>query len=121
MDGALYLALTEAGTALGSRIVGCVYDRDIAVLIFLKACTGYKVRTHKTNLVAREEAEVFARRLLHKVLTLNIKLSAERNHAGAKLRILQIVRNLEHLCLTFRIVVDDQLHRIQDCHHAGLL
>ena len=121
MDGALYLTLTEAGTALGSRIIGSVYYGHIAVFVFLKTGTGYEISAHEANLVAREQTEVFTRRLLHEVLSLDVEFSAERNHTGAKLRILQVVRNLQHLGLALRIVVDDQFYRIQDCHHAGFL
>ena len=98
-----------------------MYYGHIAVLVLFKTGAGYKVSAHKTNLVAREQTEVFARRLLHEILALNVKLSAKRNHTGSKLWILQVVRNLQQLGLAFRIVVDDQLHRIQDCHHAGFL
>ena len=94
---------------------------DIAVLILLKSGTGHKVCAHQTHLIAREQTEVFARWLLHEVLTLNVKLSSKRNHSRSKLRILEVVRNLHHLSLTFRIVVDHQLHRIKDRHHTGSL
>ena len=91
----------------------------IAVLILFTSGTGNVISTHQTNLIAREHTEVLSGRNLHEVLTLNIHLTAERNHAGSQLRILQVVGNLQHLCLALRIIVNDQLHRIQNCHHTG--
>ena len=121
MNRTFYLSRIEAGTTLRLRIVGTVNNRYIAVCIFLASGAGNKVRVHQADLIAREETEVFLRRFFHKVLAFDVKFSAEWNLSGTKFLILHIVRCIQLLDLSFRIVVNDKLDRVKNCHHTGLL
>ena len=121
VDGSLDLSAVKAGSALCLRIVGTVDHRDLTIFILLKAGACNEISAHEADLIPREQAEIFFRRLLHKVLTLNIKLSGERNLAFSHFRIFQVIGYGQHFRLPFRIVVDHQLHRIQDRHHSGPL
>ena len=118
MDRSFYLSAGKAGTTLCLRIVCAVDLCHISVLVLLKACACHEICAHETYFVAREKTEVLLRRILHEVLTLDIEFSGERNLTLAHLRILQVIRDAQHLCLAFRIVVDDQLYRIEDSHHS---
>ena len=84
----------------------------ISIGILLTAGTLYKISSHETNLISGEHTEIFLRRLFHKVLPLDIKLASKRHLAASKLRILQVVRNVQFFHLAFWIVADHQLYGI---------
>ena len=92
---------------------------NISIGIFLKSGTLHKVRAHKTNFISREKAEILLRRILHKIIAVDVKLTAKGNFSHTQLRILQIVLNIKLLHLIFRIIVDDQFYRIQHSHDSG--
>ena len=121
MDGSLYFASLKTGTALCLRIIGAVYHGNVAVSILLTSCTLHEICAHQAYLIAGEHTEILFRRLFHEILPLNIKLPPKRHLPVSQLRILQIIGNIQHLHLSFRIIVNDQLHRIQNSHHTGLL
>ena len=112
MDGSLNLTAIRAVTSLGCRIIGTMNLRDIAVCILDTAFALDKICVHQTDFIAREHTEIFFRRYFHEIFPLNIKLSGKRNLPAAKLRILEIVLNLQIFYLSFRIIVDDNLDRI---------
>ena len=95
--------------------------RDISVFIFLTSGTGDKICVHQAHFIAREHTEVLSWRNFHKVFPLNIQLPSKGNLTASEGFIFQIVRHLQHLRLIFRIVVNHQLHRIQNRHHTGTL
>ena len=121
MNGTFYFSAVRCVSALGLGIVSGMDHSDVAILVLLAAGAGHKVSVHKTYLIAREETEIFLRRLLHEVLSLDVKLFAEGNLTASKRLVLQIVRSGQVLNLSFRIVVDDQLYRMKDCHHTRSL
>ena len=121
MDGSLYFASLKTGTALRLRVIGTVNHCNIAVGILLTSCTFHEICSHQANLIAGEHAEILFRRLFHEILPLNIKLPPKWNLPVSQPRILQIIGNIQHLRLAFRIIVNDQLHRIQNSHHTRLL
>ena len=93
-----------------------MYCCDIAVLVLLKSHALYEICILKTNLVAREQSEILLRRLLHEVLSLYIQILAECYLSASELLVLLIVLDIEVLNLILRIVVDDKLYRINNCH-----
>ena len=121
MDGSLDFAACEAASGLRLRIVGAVYLDDLSVLVLYKAFALYKIRVHQADLIAREQPEILLRRLLHKVLPLNIQFPAEGYFAAAQLLVFQVVGSVQVFHLSFGIIVDHKLDRIQHRHHAGPL
>jgi len=119
VDGSLYLSSLKTGTALCLRIIGSMYHCHISICILLTAGALYKISAHQADFISGEHAEIFLRRLFHKVLSLNIKLTAKGNLTAAKLRIFQIVRHIQLFHLTLRIIVDHQLYRVKHSHHTG--
>ena len=90
----------------------------ISVFIFFKTCAFHEICIHQTHFVSREETEIFLRRILHEIFTVNVKFTSERNLTFSKRLVLQIIVCFQVLDLIFRIVVDDQFDRIKDCHHT---
>ena len=118
MDRSFDFSSGKSAAALRLWIIRTVYHCDVAVFILFKSGTGYKICLHQTYLIAREETEIFLRRFFHKIISVDIQLSAERNLSHTKLLILQIVDHIQIFHLIFRIIVNDQLDRIQYCHHT---
>ena len=116
-----YFSAVRAVAAAGRRIVSTMDHCHIAVLILLKAVAGHKICIHQAHFIAREHAEILFRWLLHEVFAFDIEFSRKRNLTYAERLILQIVHNVQILGLSFRIVVNHNLHRIKNCHHTGLL
>ena len=121
MNGALNLTSVGAVASFALRIVCTMNSNNITVLILVAACALGKVCMHQTNLITREHSEVFLNRLLHEVLSLDIELTCERNLTGAEFFVLEVVWNLKHLHLTFRIIVYDKLNRVKNSHYSRLL
>ena len=97
-----------------------MHHGHVAVLVLLAARAFHEVSAHETHLVAREHAEIFPGRLLHEVLPLDVHLAAKGHQTAAELRVLQVIGDLKLLHLALGIVVDHQLHRVQNRHHSGL-
>ena len=106
MNGSFYFSCIKSRTALGLWIVGCVNHCNIAILILLVSGTGHEISTHETDLIAWEQTEIFLRRLFHEIFSLDVKLFRKWNFSLAQLFILQVIRNAQHLNLSFWIVVD---------------
>ena len=94
-------------------------DGNLPVLILLTAHSLHEIRVHEPHLIARIKPLVFGDRGLHKVVPLDIELSSERDLTFQKVRIFKVVVRVEHLRLSFRIIVDHELDRVEDSHHAG--
>ena len=118
MNGSFYFSSGKSASALCLRIIGTVYNGHIAVLVFLKSGALYKVGIHQAHFVAWKEAEILLRGLLHEVLPLNIKLPAKRHGPFSECLIFQVVVRLKVFNLSFRIIVNYQLDRIQHRHHS---
>ena len=121
MDRSSDLAAVRSVASAGLGIIGAVNCSDIALFILVHTGACYKVCMHQTHLVAGIQPAVLADRDFHEVLLLDVEFLPERNLSGTQFRILQIVLHIQFLDLIFRIVVDDQLQRMQDRHDAGSL
>ena len=118
MNGSFYLAAIRSVSTFCLRIICAVYYADCSVIISFISCTRYKICIHKTYFISRIETFVFFRRLGHKIITFNVKLSTEWNLSGSQFLILHVVRSFQVFYLAFRIIVDHELDRIKYCHHT---
>jgi len=121
VDRSLYFTSCESASCFCLRVIRAVNFRYIAVFIFHKALTLNKICMHQTNFISREQTEILLRRLFHKIFPLNIKFTTERNFSLSQFFVLKIVRNIQILNLSFRIIVDYQFNRIKHCHHTWTL
>ena len=95
-----------------------MHDGHVPVRILFKSCTLHKIRIHQTHFISRKQAEIFFRRLLHKIIPVDIDLSRKRNRPCAERFVFQIIRYLDLLGLTLRIIVDHQPYRVKRRHHT---
>ncbi|MNV58926.1 hypothetical protein D3C71_1513230 [compost metagenome] len=83
----------------------------LAILILNNLITFDEISMLQTYFITREQPEIFVRRILHKVITLNINFTRERNLTYAHFLILCIILRFKPFCLTFRIIGDNNLKR----------
>lgn len=121
MDRPLDFTAGKAGAALRLRIIGAVYFDDLPVLVLDDIVALDEVSMLQTDLVAREQTEILARRILHEVLLFDVYFTGERNLAGAHFRIFRVVLRLQPFHLTFRVIGDHDLERIQHRHRPRRL
>ena len=95
--------------------------RNFSVIILFKADALYKICVHKPDLISGEKSEIFLRRLLHEVLSFYIEFPSKGYLPFSKLRIVRVKHPLNHLSLSFGIIVYNKLHRIEDSHDALVL
>ena len=95
------------------RVVFGIYLDDISVFVFLASGTFHDVRVLQAHFLSRRHAEVFLRRVLHKVFALYPEFTAELDGMDGRIRVFGIVDGLHFLYLPFGIVGQDELHRIQ--------
>ena len=118
VDGALDLAAVDRHAVAGLEVGGAADLDDLAVVILDDLVALDDIRAHQTDLAVRLETLELRGRNLGEVALFDIQLAGERYLAGAGFLIARIVRNLELLALTLRIVGDDQLDRLGDSHAA---
>ena len=94
--------------------------RYLSVFIGYIILACYKISTHQTYFISREQTEIFTRRLDHKVVSLDVKFSGKWHFSCTHLRIFLIVWYIQIFYLAFRIIGDHQFDRIQDRHHTRL-
>ena len=116
-----YLPAFKAVSALCLRIVGTSYFCNFPIFIHIIACAGNKISIHKPYFIAWEESEIFLRRIYHKVLTLYVKLSCKCQLSAAKSLIFKVMRSIQPLCLTLRVISYYKLNRVKYSHNALLL
>ena len=121
MYGSFYLAGIETASGFGFRIVGAVNHGHIAVRILFKTGAGNEISIHQAYFIAGEQTEIFSGRLFHKVFPFNIEFPSERYLTASQFLIFQVVGRLQHLDLSFGIVVNHQLNGIDNRHHPGSL
>ncbi|CCZ70572.1 uncharacterized protein BN759_02712 [Bacteroides sp. CAG:702] len=119
VQGAFHLAVGFGHAALGMRVVFGIYLDDISVFVFLASGTFHDVRVLQAHFLSRRHAEVFLRRVLHKVFALYPEFTAELDGMDGRIRVFGIVDGLHFLYLPFGIVGQDELHRIQHRRHTG--
>ena len=93
----------------------------IAVFILFKIYTFHKICVHQADFISWEKPEVLLRRLLHKIISLDVQLTPERYFSAAQFFIFQIVRNIQIFNLILRIIIDHQFDGIKYSHHTRLL
>ena len=93
----------------------------MAVFILVAADALHKVRVHEADLISRIQSLVLRDRVLHEIVLVDIELALKRDLSLAELRILEVVVRVEHLRLSLRIIIDDELKRMKDSHHARAL
>ena len=87
---------------------------SVCILFVIHA--GHKIGIHQPDFISRKQPEIFLRRILHEIFPVNIQLPAERDFPGSHFLIFRIVDSIDPFHLIFRIIVDDQLYRIQHSH-----
>ena len=118
VNGGLHLAVAIGHTALGQRVIGAVNLRDLAVLVLHDVRALDDVGVFQTHLTVNGEAVEFLVGIFAEVGTLYPQLLGKRNLTGACTLVLGIVDSIHHLHLILWIVVDDELHRVEDGHRA---
>ena len=121
MNRSFHLPPRESCPALRLRVVGTVNYGNIPASVRLVAYTFHKISMHQAHFISWEQPEILLRRLNHEILPLNIQLPAKRQLTHPQFRVLQIILHFQILRLSFRIIVNHQLNRIQNRHHAGTL
>ncbi len=119
MDGALHLPSLKAAARLRFRIIGRMHHGYIAAFIRLVGNTLHKVCVHEAYFISGIEPLVFRNRLCHEVIRFNPQLTGEGNGPASQLLILEVVGCFQLLTLSFRIVVNDELQRMQDRQHPA--
>ena len=119
VESGLYLAAVGRVTAFGGRIVGASDFHDLAALILHNLCARDEIGITKAHFATRCQAEEFLRRILHEVVALDPQFPTKRDLASSRRRILGVVHTLQMLNVTFRVVLDDHLQRIQNTHKTG--
>ncbi|MNE23002.1 hypothetical protein D3C80_1162360 [compost metagenome] len=94
---------------------------DIAVSIFNDVIAFDEVSMLQTDLVPREQPEIFAWRILHEILSLNINFTRERDLAIAHFRIFTVVFRFKQLGLSLRVIRNDNLERVNHSHRTRRL
>src|SRR5690606_1462531 len=121
MDRTLHLAAGKPAAALRFRIVSAVDLHYIAFFILDHFIAFDEISMLQTHLIAREQAEILAWRVLHEVLALNINFPGERDLAMAHFRVLAVVLSFEQFGLPFRVVRDYDFKRVKDSHRSWRL
>ena len=121
MDCSLHFTSGKSCSTFCLRIISTVNNRYISFGIRLVTYTFYKICMHQTYFIAREKTEILLRRLDHKIITLNIKLTTKWHFSHTKFRILQVILYIQILNFSLRIVINYQFDRIKNCHHTRLL
>ena len=116
VQGTFYFTVSVRHTAAGIRIVFAIYLGNLTVLVFLTARTFYDIGVLQTNFLSRCHPEIFLGSVFHEILTLHPQLTAELDRMAAGFRIFRVVDRFQLLHLSFRIVGDNQFHRID---HGG--
>ena len=118
VNGALDLAAVHRHAVAGLKISRAADFHDLAIVILDDLVALDDIRAHQSNLAVRLETLELRRRHLSEIALFDIQLTGERNLAAACFLIARIVRHFELLALTLRIVGDNQLDRLGDCHAA---
>ena len=119
MDGTFDFAVAARHTCFAVGIVFAVYLHHVAVVVFLAACAFHDVSAFQTHFLSRSHTEIFLRGIFHEVVAFYPQFAAEFDGVCACRRIFRVVDSFHFLHLSFGIVGNDQLHRIDDCRYTG--
>ena len=118
MERAFHLTVSSLHARLRVGIVLCVDFLDCAVFCFLATRALHDVSILEAHFLTRHHTEELLWSVFHEVFTLHPKFAAESHCVCAVCFILRIVDCCHFLRLTFRIVRDDKLHRMEHSAHA---
>ena len=118
MNRPLNFAPVRALTAARFRVVIAVNLDDVPVRVLDAVFARNVVSVTQTHFFARRQAEILLRRVFHKVVALDVKRFRERDFARSVRFVFRVVDGGQRLRLAFRIVVDDQLDRVQHRHSS---
>src|ERR1700691_5316133 len=104
MNRAFDLSIGICAAAFAFQISRTAQFQDFADRILDHLVALDDVPVLKPDFAARSQAEIFRRRALHKVVTLDIYFPTEFYLAGPRGRILRIVDGIQFLGLKFRVI-----------------
>ena len=116
MDSTLYLAVSGSTTSLGVWIIGTMQLHYLALSILNNFLTFDNIAMLQTNLALWLQAEELLWGILHKVLLLNVQLTAKWHIAVAALG--RMVLSQHIFLLALWIVGDNYLQWVQDSHNS---
>ena len=119
MQGAFYLTVGVGAACQRLRVVCAVNGFHIALGIMIHTHTFDDVCTFQTHLLVRRQTEEFFRRILLKVAAFNPQLFAKRHGVLSAFRVFRIIGHEEGLLGISRIIVDYQLHGVNNRAHTG--
>ena len=119
MDRSFHLSAVRAVAAAARRIVGTVNLGDFPIFILAEINAFYKVSLHQAHFIAREHSEILLRRVLHKIIPFDVEFTGKGDGAAPQRLIFRVVWNRKLLCLSLRVIINNQLYRIQDRIHSG--
>ena len=121
VDGSFYFSSVRAGSALGSPD----HRLQCTTVTFPFSSFSNPVQVTKYASIRRTSLPgnirtIFLRRLFHEVFSLDINLTAKWNVTASQVPDFpDCYGHSSILSLSFRIVIDHQLYRIQNRHHTG--
>src|SRR5512145_739840 len=108
VNGALDLAAIRSPSTPRGGIVGTAeFDHLTSSLVLYHTIAGNVVRIPQAHLTARGEAEELPRRVLAKIVALNVEHARERYLACAHTGVLGIIHGLHVFHLAFGVVLND--------------
>jgi len=119
MERTFYFPVAVRHSALGVRVVFAIDFRNLAVLVFLAACTFYDISVFQANFLAGSHTEKFLRSIFHKVFPFDPQLAAEFDRMATCRQIFRIVDRLHLFHLPFRIIGDNEFNRVQHGRYTG--
>ena len=119
MNCAFYFAVSAGHAAFAVGVVFAVYFCDFSCIVLLAAGTLHDVRAFQANFLSGSHAEIFLRSIFHEIVAFYPQLAAEFDVVAALFWTFRVVDGFHFLNLSFRIIGDDKLHRIQYCGYAG--
>src|SRR5574344_315932 len=121
MQGTLNFAFATRHSTLAALVVCYMNLRNFSFGIFYNAFAFNDVGTFESHLLTNCHTEELLRRIFHKIVTFYVQLVAEWYFANALCFVFRIILNRHHLDLIDRIVVNNNLNRIEHSHYSRCL
>jgi len=119
MNRAFYLTAGSGHTAFAVGIVFTIYFCDFSRIVLLATGTLHDVRAFQANFLSGCHAEVLFGSIFHKVVAFYPQFAAEFDVVTAFFRTFRVIDGFHFLNLSFWVIGDDKLHRIQYGGYAG--
>ncbi len=85
--------------------------------VFYKIYAADDIAVSQAYLAIRRQSVILRRWFLAEIIPFNIDLTGERNQSAASRRVFRIVDGFQFFNLSFRIIYNHHLDRINDAHH----